>query len=51
MTIDRWSSRQAYERFRSARAAEYRRIDGECEKLTEREDKIGEFDIATLLDP
>lgn len=43
VTIDRWTSREAYERFRTERAAEYRAIDERCEELTQHETFVGAF--------
>ena len=44
LTLDFWETREAYERFKKENAAEYERIDKECEGMTVRESKIGEFD-------
>lgn len=46
MTIDRWSSRAAFENFKQARAREYADIDARCESLTKAERLI-----ATQEDP
>jgi heme-degrading monooxygenase HmoA len=43
LTVDFWETREAYERFKRENAAEYERIDKECEGMTVRENKIGEF--------
>ena len=45
VTIDRWTSRTAYQRFRAERAAEYGVIDAQCEALTTHEAFIGVFDV------
>ena len=45
VTIDRWTSRAAYDRFRAERAAEYRTLDAECERLTAHEAFLGAFDV------
>lgn len=37
LTLDRWESRAAYERFRRDQAAAYAALDAECEGLTVRE--------------
>jgi len=37
LTIDRWESRAAYERFRRDQAVAYTALDAECEGLTVRE--------------
>lgn len=44
MTFDRWSSRQAYLRFKKQNLEAYRKIDAKGEALTTREKLIGEFD-------
>ena len=46
VTIDRWESKDAYERFRAANRSEYDRIDARCEALTDDETLIGRFDSA-----
>ncbi len=43
VTLDFWSSKQAYEQFRLANADQYRAIDEQCEALTASESKLGEF--------
>jgi hypothetical protein len=43
LTLDWWRSREAYDRFKSAHAAEYAALDAQCEALTVSEEKIGEF--------
>lgn len=45
VTIDRWTSREAYERFRTERAAEYRAIDERCAGLTQHEAFLGAFAV------
>lgn len=37
LTLDRWESRSAYERFRRERASDYAALDALCEGLTVRE--------------
>ena len=37
LTIDRWETRAAYERFRRDQAAAYAALDAECEAVTSRE--------------
>ena len=44
LTLDFWTSRQAYERFIASHAAEYQRLDAVGEELTRRERKIGWFE-------
>jgi heme-degrading monooxygenase HmoA len=43
LTIDRWTSRAAYHRFKKQHRKEYAALDARCETLTLREIKIGEF--------
>ncbi len=43
VTIDRWTSKAAYEAFRARLLAEYEAIDRRCEALTERETALGTF--------
>lgn len=45
VTIDRWTSRAAYEAFREEHRAAYLEIDRLCEAFTESERRLGEFDI------
>ena len=44
LTLDFWTSRQAYESFIASHAAEYERLDSVGEELTRRERKIGWFE-------
>ena len=44
LTIDRWESRAAYERFRRDQAAAYAALDTECEGLTVREDFLAAWE-------
>jgi heme-degrading monooxygenase HmoA len=44
VTVDRWSSREAYDAFRRRYADEYAAIDARCEKLTRAERLIGYFE-------
>ena len=46
ITIDRWTSREAYESFREAHRTEYEAIDGQLERLTDHEHHIGSFESA-----
>jgi heme-degrading monooxygenase HmoA len=43
LTLDFWETREGYERFRKENAAEYKRIDRECEGMTAWERKMGEY--------
>jgi len=47
LTLDYWETRSAYEGFRKLHAEEYLAIDRICEGFTEREAKIGEFDVVS----
>jgi hypothetical protein len=46
VVIDRWASRNAYERFRKEFASEYEELDQKCLSLTEEEISIGSFQDA-----
>jgi heme-degrading monooxygenase HmoA len=41
LTIDRWTSAEAYARFKEERRAEYAALDSRCEAWTERETPLG----------
>lgn len=43
ITIDRWESLEAYQRFRAAYAQQYADLDRRCEALTARETGLGSF--------
>jgi heme-degrading monooxygenase HmoA len=43
VTFDRWTSREAYERFRRAHESDYMALDERCERFTLGEHKLGEF--------
>ncbi|MGH2568150.1 MAG: antibiotic biosynthesis monooxygenase family protein [Bacteroidota bacterium] len=43
LTVDRWSSREAYENFKDRNRSEYDAIDRRCAHLTERERELGTF--------
>ena len=43
LTIDRWSTAEAYAAFRNAHAGEYRALDARGDALTEGERPVGEF--------
>jgi heme-degrading monooxygenase HmoA len=43
LTLDFWSSQEAYESFRDQHAVRYHEIDAECEELTGGEVEIGKF--------
>jgi len=44
VTIDRWSSPDGLLQFKQAYAAEYAALDTECERLTEAEKFVGNFE-------
>ena len=44
LTLDFWSSRQAYEDFMASHAADHKRLDAVGEELTLRERKIGWYE-------
>lgn len=44
LTLDYWTSRDAYLSFRAANRAEYEELDRRFEALTEREERIGEYE-------
>jgi heme-degrading monooxygenase HmoA len=43
MTVDRWFSKQHYDRFRLEHAEEYHRLDSQFQSLTTTENQIGMF--------
>jgi heme-degrading monooxygenase HmoA len=45
LTIDRWASRQAFEKFKRDHADEYGSHDRHCESLTESETWLGNFEL------
>jgi hypothetical protein len=47
LTLDWWTSRAAYEAFRERHADEYAEIDRACERVTSREEKLGEYESVT----
>ena len=44
LTLDFWTSREAYEQFRMRHANKYQALDQECDALTEREREVGRFE-------
>ena len=44
LTLDWWTSREAYDAFKREHAGEYARIDRECEALTVSEELVGYFE-------
>jgi len=45
LTLDYWASAAAYESFKRDYVVQYGEIDRQCEKLTEREEEIGRFNL------
>ncbi len=45
LTIDRWTSEEAFRAFRKDHDAEYETIDRSCDALTSRETRIGAFSV------
>ena len=43
VTLDFWSSREAHDRFRREHEQEYMALEERCERLTVKENKVGEF--------
>ena len=43
LTLDRWVSREAYERFRREQDASFTALDRRCETLTALEEEVGEY--------
>ena len=44
VTIDRWTSKEAYESFLHQRKKEYQTLDTDCEELTEQESPLAKCD-------
>ena len=45
LTIDRWTTADAYDNFVTLHRLDYARIDEDCEALTESEELIGRFEV------
>jgi heme-degrading monooxygenase HmoA len=43
LTLDFWTSQEAYDEFRKRHLAKYNALDRKCEELTENEREIGKF--------
>ena len=43
LTIDRWTSEEAFRNFRKEHDAAYEKLDRECDALTARETRIGAY--------
>jgi heme-degrading monooxygenase HmoA len=46
LTIDRWASADAFERFKRDFGADYERLDAALEGLADRETRLGLFDVS-----
>jgi hypothetical protein len=44
LTIDRWQTRADYQRFKDTFRGQYELLDARCAKLTEAEQKVGDFE-------
>jgi quinol monooxygenase YgiN len=44
LTIDRWTSREALQKFKRQFAVEYAALDKTCDQLTASEDLVGDFE-------
>lgn len=47
ITLDYWKSRQAFEHFQREHRAEYQALDNRCAHLTEKETRVGEFEVVS----
>lgn len=45
LTVDRWASAAAFQRFRELRAAEYEALDARCAGFTDAETPLGAFRV------
>ena len=45
VTIDRWTSSDAFDSFHEKYRLEYKALDVRCETLTERETQLGKYDL------
>jgi len=45
LTVDRWSTRESCFAFRERHREEFEALDGRCERLTEEERHLGDFDL------
>jgi quinol monooxygenase YgiN len=48
LTIDRWTSKEAYEAFKTDYSQEYSELDARCEELTEMERLLGGFESEVM---
>jgi heme-degrading monooxygenase HmoA len=51
LTIDRWTTQEAYGRFYRLRREEYEALDFRCEQLTEGEHRLGAFSVLAPPEP
>ncbi|MCB8819506.1 antibiotic biosynthesis monooxygenase family protein [Microvirga rosea] len=47
LTIDRWTTRDAFIKFKQSAATVYDDLDRQCEGMTVREAKVGTFDLVS----
>ena len=45
LTIDRWSSEEAFRAFRKEHDSEYEALDRQCDTLTDRETRVGAYTV------
>ena len=45
LTIDRWTSEDAFRAFRRDHDGDYEKLDRECDALTDRETRVGAFTV------
>jgi heme-degrading monooxygenase HmoA len=45
LTVDRWSSEEAFRAFRKDHDVDYEALDRECDSLTSRETRVGAYTI------
>lgn len=45
LTIDRWTSEEAFRAFRREHDADYEKLDRQCDALTARETRIGAYTV------
>jgi quinol monooxygenase YgiN len=48
LTLDHWTSRKALHRFKQDHQSAYAALDKQCERLTERETFLGDFEQVAL---
>jgi heme-degrading monooxygenase HmoA len=45
LTIDRWTSEEAFRAFRKQHDREYEKLDRECDALTSKETRVGAYSV------